>query len=98
MNERFYQLPMEKQNRILNAAFIIFAKYDYKKAPMSEIAAESGISKSLLFYYFKNKLNLYLFLWNKAMELTSQSLEEYEVLETIQLLWKRCLQPILEMN
>lgn len=52
MNEKFYALPEEKQSQILNAAYKIFATNQYKKAPTSEIAAEAGISKSLLFHYF----------------------------------------------
>mgnify|MGYP004563892427 CR=1 FL=1 len=52
MNEKFYALPEEKQSQILNAAYKVFATNQYKKAPTSEIAAEAGISKSLLFYYF----------------------------------------------
>ena len=41
---------------------------------MSEIAAEAGISKSLLFYYFKNKKELYLFLCRYSAELTEQEM------------------------
>ena len=59
----------EKQSQILNAAYKVFATNQYKKAPTSEIAAEAGISKSLLFHYFHNKLELYLFLWNHAADL-----------------------------
>ena len=66
MNDKFYALPEEKQSQILNAAYKVFATNQYKKAPTSEIAAEAGISKSLLFHYFHNKLELYLFLWKHA--------------------------------
>ncbi len=55
MNNRFFSLPEEKQWRILNAGFRVFANHSNKKAPVGEIAAEAGISKSLLFYYFHNK-------------------------------------------
>ena len=55
MNDKFYALSEEKQSRILNAAYKVFAMNQYKKAPTSEIAAEAGISKSLLFHYFHNK-------------------------------------------
>lgn len=41
---------------------------------MSEIAAEAGISKSLLFYYFKNKKELYLFICKYSTELTEQEI------------------------
>lgn len=74
MNEKFYALPPEKQNRILNAGFRVFSKNSYRKSPMLEIANEAGISKSLLFFYFKNKKELYLFLMKKAEEITMQCL------------------------
>ena len=32
MNEKFYALPQEKQDRILNAGFRVFAKNSYKKS------------------------------------------------------------------
>ena len=61
MNDKFYALPEEKQSQIINAAYKVFATNQYKKAPTSEIAAEAGISKSLLFHYFYNKQELYTF-------------------------------------
>ena len=77
MNEKFYALPEEKQSQILNAAYKVFAMNQYKKAPTSEIAAEAGISKSLLFHYFHNKLELYLFLWKHAADLTKKYMCKY---------------------
>lgn len=70
MNDRFYTLPEEKQQRILNAGFRVFSQNSYRKSPMQEIADEAGISKSLLFHYFHNKKELYLFLWDKAADIT----------------------------
>ena len=61
MNDKFYALPEEKQSQILNAAYKVFATNQYKKAPTSEIAAEAGISKSLLFHYFYNKRSCIFF-------------------------------------
>lgn len=82
MNEKFYRLPQEKQLLIINAAYKVFARNSYKKAGTSEIAAEGGISKALLFHYFHNKLALYLFLWDKAQDLTKEAKEQYKVYET----------------
>ena len=82
MNEKFYALSEEKQSQILNAAYKVFATNQSKKAPTSEIAAEAGISKSLLFHYFHNKLELYLFLWKHAADLTRKYMCEYKVYET----------------
>ena len=55
MNEKFFNLPVEKQERIINAGYRVFSQNSYKKSPMSEIADAAGISKSLLFHYFLNK-------------------------------------------
>jgi AcrR family transcriptional regulator len=38
---------------------------------MSFVAGEADISKSLLFYYFKNKKEYYMFLFNTAIEFLS---------------------------
>ena len=70
MNEKFFSLPEEKQLGIINAGYRVFSKNSYKKSPVSEIALEAGISKSLLFHYFKNKRELYLFLLENAAETT----------------------------
>lgn len=82
MNERFYALPPERQRSILNAAFKVFAGSDYKHASMQQIADEAGISKSLLFHYFKNKQELYLHLWTVAAQQTAHATHEYGVMET----------------
>lgn len=72
---------MEKQQAIINAGYRVFSQNSYKNSPMSEIASEAGISKSLLFYYFRNKKELYLFLWDKCAETTIEFLTKYECYE-----------------
>jgi TetR/AcrR family transcriptional regulator len=81
MNDKFFQLPFEKQRRIINAAYKVFSQNSYKKAPMSEIADEGGISKALLFHYFTNKCELYMFLWNNSIEQIQKASSEYHVTE-----------------
>lgn len=77
MNEKFFSLPCEKQLAIINAGYRVFSQNCYKKSPVSEIAAEAGISKSLLFHYFRNKRELYLFLIKNAVDITYQYLNEF---------------------
>ncbi len=74
MNERFFLLPEVKQQAIINAGYHVFSQNSYKNSPMSEIADAAGISKSLLFHYFHNKKELYMFLWNKCTETTIEYL------------------------
>ena len=72
MNKSFLHLPDDKRTTIINAALRVFSLYGYKKSPMNEIAAEAGISKSLLFYYFRNKKELYLYLAEYCAEVNKQ--------------------------
>lgn len=74
MNEKLFHLPKEKQQAIISAGYRIFSQNSYKKSPMSEIAGAAGISKSLLFHYFKNKRELYLFLWGESARITMEEL------------------------
>ena len=73
MNSRFFSLPEEKQQIILNAGFHVFSRNTYKKSPTSEIADAAGISKALLFHYFHNKKELYLFLWDTCARIIFSS-------------------------
>lgn len=77
MNEKFFSLPEEKRLAIINAGYRVFSQNSYKKSPVSEIAAEAGISKSLLFHYFRNKRELYLFLIQYAADTTYKHLYEF---------------------
>ncbi len=85
MNEKFFSLPQEKQQAIINAGYRVFSQNSYKNSPMSEIAAEAGISKSLLFHYFQNKKELYFFLWDKCAEMTIEILTQYGCYERAEL-------------
>ncbi|MFA9462865.1 MAG: TetR/AcrR family transcriptional regulator [Velocimicrobium sp.] len=82
MNQGFFSLHEDKQRKIINMGFQVFSQSTYKKAPVAEIAARAGISKSLLFYHFKNKKEFYLFLWKKSIELTRIAMKEQDVLGT----------------
>ncbi len=77
MNKKFFDLPTAKQRAMINAAMYIFSKNSYKKSPTSEIATAAGVSKGLLFYYFKNKKELYLFIVDICVKLTVKTLKEY---------------------
>lgn len=78
MNDKFFQLSEKKQHRILNAGYRVFSRSSYKKCPVSEIADNAGISKSLLFYYFRNKRELYLYLLEKGAKITVDYLNKFK--------------------
>ncbi len=68
MNTKFYELSEQKQTSIKNAGYKAFGENVYKKASMKMIADEACISKSLLFHYFKNKQELYEWLFKSVIE------------------------------
>ena len=55
MNEKFYDLKKEKQDRMINAGLRIFALNGYHHASTDEIVKEAKISKGLLFHYKPTK-------------------------------------------
>ena len=66
MNERFFELKKEKQERMINAALKVFAEHGYYHSSTDEIVKTANISKGLLFHYFGNKIGLYSFLYDYA--------------------------------
>ena len=67
MNEKFFDLKREKQDRVINAGLKVFAKYGYRHATTDDIVKEAGISKGLLFHYFTNKVGVYVFLMDYSV-------------------------------
>jgi AcrR family transcriptional regulator len=69
---KFLNLDQEKQDRIINAAIKEFAQKGYENASTNEIVKEAGISKGLLFHYFGNKKQMFLFLFDYCYRLISE--------------------------
>ena len=76
MNEKFFKLPQERQNQIINGALRVFSESSYYQTSTITIAKEAGISKGLLFHYFKNKKELYLFLYEYCVNLVLKEMNE----------------------
>jgi TetR/AcrR family transcriptional regulator len=55
----FFELDIEKRNRIFDAGLKEFAEQNYNEASTNNIVKAAGISKGSLFKYFKNKEDLY---------------------------------------
>lgn len=68
MNEKFFDLKKEKQDRMLGASFKAFATAGYAHASTDDIVRDAGVSKGLLFHYFESKLGLYVFLYDYAVK------------------------------
>jgi len=45
----------ERRNQIIESAIEVFARHGFASARMEDVAAASGLSKGLLYWYFKSK-------------------------------------------
>lgn len=68
MNEKFFDLKKEKQDRMINAALKVFALNGYRHAGTDDIVREAAISKGLLFHYFGSKLGVYEFVYDYSVK------------------------------
>lgn len=64
------------QERILLAAADLFASKGYAGTAVREIVEAAGVTKPTLYYYFRNKEDLYIKLMNLAMDTFSSVLKE----------------------
>lgn len=72
----FLQHDDARKNRILEAALQEFADKGYKKASTNTIVKEAKVSKGLLFHYFISKKELYIFIYNYAIQTITEELFE----------------------
>lgn len=75
MHDLFLSLDQEKRDRILNAAFEEFSKNRFAKASTNAIVENAGISKGILYHYFKSKKKLYDYLVEFAFTVLADALE-----------------------
>lgn len=67
MNDKFFDLKKEKQDRMINASLKVFALQGYRHASTDDIVREAAISKGLLFHYFESKLGVYRFTYDYSV-------------------------------
>lgn len=89
MFSEFERLNEDKKNNIINSAIHVFAQKGYKKAATDDIIRFAGISKGSLFVYFKNKQNLFLYIYDFVLEtiinelLYENKIDESDVLQRL---------------
>lgn len=52
--------PHGRKQEIIEAAREVFSKYGYKKTTMDDVASSLNITRSALYYYYKNKDDIFL--------------------------------------
>ncbi|HBV84641.1 MAG TPA: hypothetical protein DEB74_17955 [Lachnospiraceae bacterium] len=68
MNEKFFDLAREKQDRMINGAIEVFAKNGYKHASTDDMVKAVGVSKGLWFHYFGSKEGIYIFVYDYCVK------------------------------
>ena len=68
MNEKFFDLSREKQDRMINGALEVFAKNGYKHASTDDMVKAVDVSKGLWFHYFGSKAGLYTFVYGYSVK------------------------------
>lgn len=68
MNEKFFDLSREKQDRMINGALEVFAKNGFKHASTDDMVKAVDVSKGLWFHYFGSKAGIYTFVYGYSVK------------------------------
>lgn len=68
MNEKFFDLSKEKQDRMINGALKVFARNGFKHASTDDMVKAVDVSKGLWFHYFVSKTGLYTFVFGYSVK------------------------------
>jgi len=66
--ETFFNLPNDKRNLIISAAVEEFSRASYNTASTNQICKRSGIPKGSFYQYFEDKLDLYVYVMDLAIQ------------------------------
>ncbi|MEW6376786.1 MAG: TetR/AcrR family transcriptional regulator [Thermodesulfobacteriota bacterium] len=72
----FFNLPEEKQKRVLETAIEEFSEKGYGGASINLIVSKLGIAKGSIYQYFTNKKSLFLHIFDYAVELVRKTLKQ----------------------
>ena len=68
-SSQFEEIREQSKSKILDAALKLFAEKGYENASISQIAKKAGVSKGLMYNYFRSKEDLVTALMEDAMEI-----------------------------
>ena len=61
---------------IFESAIKVFSNYGYTGATMDEVVARAGVAKGSLYYHFKSKEELFIFIIKEGINLINGEIEE----------------------
>lgn len=66
--EQNEQVRQARKQEILDAALSVYVRLGYNGTDMDIVAAEAGLAKGLMYYYFKTKRDLFQAMFEEVME------------------------------
>jgi len=72
----FFNLPEDKQKRVLETAIGEFSEKGYTGASINVIVSRLGIAKGSIYQYFTNKKSLFYHIFDYAVELVRKTLKQ----------------------
>ena len=86
---RFYKLNEDKQKRILDNALEEFVAHGFENASLNTIIAKSEISKGSFYYYFEDKIDLFVTVLRSQIDIV-QMIEQSGLLacDEAQMFWQ----------
>ena len=79
--ERRQEEKEKRRNDIVDAAEVVFARKGVDRATMADVAKEARLSRGLIYFYFKDKDDLYLAIMVRATQELRKAFEAAEASE-----------------
>ncbi len=74
----FFNLPQEKQRKIIDVAIQEFATRGYQKASINTMITTLGIAKGSMYQYFDNKESLFRYIFEYGVRLVKDTIRQAE--------------------
>jgi len=81
--EQNEEIRNKTKNSILDAALSLYVIYGFNGTDMDYVAAEAGVAKGLLYYYFKTKKLLFRELFNSVLFQTLEFSNSFLIADTL---------------
>lgn len=70
------EVPEELGQRLFETAFSLFGDKGFERTTMDEIAATAGVARATLYYYFRGKDDLFMYLLDRGISMLGVMLGE----------------------
>jgi AcrR family transcriptional regulator len=69
-------LTAELQSRVFEASMATFAEHGFEQAKMEQVAEAAGVARATLYYHFRTKADLFVFVLGYGLELHASFIRE----------------------